>query len=280
MIKLILPLVLILGIIGGVYLVQNRVNLFPKADEIPFQEKVTISNIAPTSFAISYFTKAPSYDFIQYGEDTAVPTVALDRRSKNGLNPQLSTHYFLLKDLKPDTKYFFKINSNGILLPEDSLDAAASSAYLTAKTPVAIPGTPGTEIYGGTVKKIGTGQAPAEAIVFLSSENGQLLSAPMKDSGEWTIGFSGMRSADLSKYLPLSGTDQIKFLAYAARDGFGLFGEYALKKSGINIEVDEGRIPFYKIDVTQPEGGDTGNDNNRGGNVFWITVQDFLKGVF
>lgn len=271
MIKLILPLVLIFGIIGGVYLVQNRVNLFPRADERPFQEKIIISNLATTSLAISYFTKVPSYDFIQYGEDTSVPNVALDSRAKDGKNPALATHYFLLKNLKPNTRYYFKINSNNVLLPADS--------YLSAQTPAGISGRPGVEVFTGTVKKIESGAVPTEAIIFVSSENGQLLSAPMKESGEWAVAFAGQRSADLSKYLPLSGTDQIKFLAYAGRDGFGLFGEYALKTSGINIEVDEGRIPFYKINVDQrvPQ---SSNQVQPEDNILWVRVQDFLKGVF
>lgn len=259
MIKLFLPLILIFGIIGGVYLVQNRVNLFPRADEKPFREKITISNIAPTSLAISYFTKAASNDFIRYGEDTSLPETALDSRNQNGLNPRLLTHYFLLKNLKPDTKYYFKISSNGVLLPHNE--------YLSAQTAKTISGSPGVEIFSGTVRKFEPKTAPAEGIVFLISEKGQLLSAPMKENGDWTVAFSGMRKEDLSEYLELSDTDLIKFMAYAGSGGFGLFGEFALKKSGINIETDKGRIPFYKIETTLP---DNSSDSQNGeDNILW-----------
>lgn len=271
MIKLIMPLILILGIVGGVYLTQHPISLFPRADEKTFMEKITLSNMAPTSLSISYFTVAPTYDFIQYGEDTSVPKVALDSRvGADGLNPRLNTHYFSLKDLKADTKYYFKINSGNTLLPEGE--------YLTFKTPAAISGTPGFEVFSGKVKKSENGAFVAEGIVFLSSDQGQLLSAPVKDDGEWSIAYSGIRSADLSKYLQLSGTDQIKFMAYAGNDGFGLFGEYALKTSDININVDAGRVPFYRINVGQPgkpEATESASDN-----IIWANIKDFFKGAF
>lgn len=266
--KLILPLVLILGIVGGVYLVQNRVNLFPFAQTKNFQDKITISNLSPTSFTITYFTRYPTYDFIQYGEDTAVKNVALDSRLKNGLNPQLTTHYFHLKNLKPNTNYFFKINSNSTLLP--------TGGYLTQQTPEPISGRGGVDIFRGTVKRIDN-KTPLEAIVFLSSKDGQVLSAPMREDGSWVVGFAGMRKANMSSYLNLSGTDQIKFLAYAGREGFGLFGEYALKRAGIDITVEEAKLPFYKIDVSKPPASGQSTPAQAEENILWITIKDLLK---
>jgi len=273
MIKLILPLVLIVGIIGGVYLVQNRVNLFPKAAEQPFQEKIVISNLAPTSLSISYFTKESSYDFIQYGEDTSVATPVYEARTKDGLNPKLYTHYFRIKDLKPNTKYYFKINSNGRLLP--------AGEYLTFKTPSGIRGRASIENFSGTVKKE-NGQDVAEGLVFLSTDDGQLLSTPVNEDGSWTISYVGMRTADMSKYLNISETDQVKFLAYAGLDGFGLFGEYAFRKEDIGVTVYQGTIPFYRINLGQQGVGVEGaaNEDEVDNRTLWVRVADFLKGAF
>lgn len=268
MIKLILPLVLIVGIIGGVYLVQSRVNLFPQAATGAFQEKVVVSNLAPTSLVISYFTASPSADFIQYGENTDVPNQVLDAR-ENGSTSRLNTHYFKLSDLKPSTKYYFKINTRGKLLPENE--------YLTFETPGAARGTPSQEEFRGTIKK-GGGEVPLEGIVFLSSDNGQLLSAPMEKNGGWGITYNGMRTADMSRYLDIDEAEQIEFLAYAGGEGFGMFGEYALKQEGIDIEIDEGRVPFYKINLgQQPTNSSSAQGDEQ---TIWVQVSDFLKGAF
>lgn len=269
MIKLILPLVLILGIIGGVYLVQNRVNLFPFAAESGnFEERVTISNLSPNSFSVSYFT-AGSYDFLQYGEDGKIDKVALDARSVDGRNPKLATHYFNLKDLKPNTKYYFKINSDGVMLPADS--------YLTVQTPGNIAGTPAVEMFKGRVVK--EGSSPREAIVFLSTENGQVLSAPMKADGGFAIGFSGMRKADMSEYLAVDDTEQIKFLAYAGQDGFGLLGIYGLKKDNIEIDLSgsgPSSLPFYTINIGQP-GVSNAEGESQGEGGLLVDLRKWLK---
>lgn len=271
MIKIILPIVLIIGIIGGVYLVQNRVNLFPKADTGNFEDKITISNLTSTSFAVSYFTKQPTYDYLQYGTDQTINNLAVDSRvGANGLNPQLFTHYFEVKNLTPNTKYYFKIHSGSRYYPEGQ--------YLTQTTPAEISGVAPVESFSGTVKMRSGEKPPEESIVFISTEKGQLLSAPMTASGDWSITFNGMRTADLASYYSIPDTDIVKYLAYSALDGFGIFQAYALKHTNIDIKIDNDAVPFYKISVDKPaSASSSGTPQSDQGGFELLNLRQLLK---
>src|SRR5690242_19455533 len=105
--NLTLIILLLIGIILGVSLVSHPVLFFPKAAPSFTPEEVTISNIADSSFTVSWMTSVKTKGLITYGTKEPTGSTEIDDRS----DTEGYTHHVTLKKLEPNTNYLFKIVS-------------------------------------------------------------------------------------------------------------------------------------------------------------------------
>lgn len=106
--------VIILGLIGGVYLVLQEQVFFSQAAPSLSPPKVIFSNITDTSITISWQTSTPIPSFITYGIQTPKDETALDDRDNAKPTPR-TIHYVTLKNLSSQTRYQFSIQSGKVL---------------------------------------------------------------------------------------------------------------------------------------------------------------------
>lgn len=191
-------LLLLVGITAGVYLVElGPTNIATRAlpEIVPIE--VRVSNITDSSFTVSWRTEAASLGLVTYGENaTNLPLPALDVRDQgSSSNRDYLTHYVTLENLKPETTYYFEINSGTETSSYDN-DGQPFSATTAAQVQ---PAEQADTAYGAVYYPDLT---PAEgAFVFVMQEGGSVLSSIVASSGTWGVPLSAMRSADLASLL-------------------------------------------------------------------------------
>lgn len=193
---------LLLGLIFSVYLVSQKINFFSKASSFETPQQVKITNLADNSFTVSWITGKQVAGFISFGASEKLGNTALDDRDVD--SPVLRfTHYVTLKDLDPNTVYFYKIGSKAF---------TQTTASVTNTTPpLAIP------IYGSVNKK--DGGVPEESLIFINIGDGTLLSGFTRSDGKWLITLNNARTKDLTNYLDIKDADEVKLFVEGASSG-------------------------------------------------------------
>ncbi len=191
-------LVLILGIGGGIWMVQKQKPKINK-DEIK-PEKVRITNVSDTKFSVSWVTKKPVRAKLVYGKmGEKLTKVATDDRDLGDKSGEYLTHHITVAKLQPNTQYAFRI------IEEDKIKFDNNGSPYGVKTGPTLSQTPTAETIYGVAKKDATSPAVG-AIVYVDIPGATPLSAIVKKSGNWTIPISVARTLDLSSYVKYDPT--------------------------------------------------------------------------
>lgn len=83
-------------------------------------------NLFSSSATIVWQTTAPSTGQVLYSETQNLNSKAKDNRDQADPQARLS-HFVSINDLKPETKYFYKIQNNGVNYPEKALEFKTAS---------------------------------------------------------------------------------------------------------------------------------------------------------
>jgi Bacterial Ig-like domain len=198
---------LLIGVVATAYLTQIGVIPFGNAapEEIP--KDIRITNITDTSFTVTYHTDIPILGSVAVGTDSVVGQVALDDRDQATGRPQsYKLHSITIRNLKPVTKYYYIITSGKTIYgtKDNPLSVTTGSVLTTspsAQTPLA-----------GEIQVPG-GETVAEAIVYASTQDGQILSTLVKPTGLYILPLNNMRTTSLTSYATFSDTTVIQIIA-------------------------------------------------------------------
>jgi len=187
-------LLVLVAIAGGVVLIKKGPNLFLRAAPELTPTQIKITNVNDTSFTISWITDEATSGFIKYGLNKNPNfTAADDRDQLSGNTESFLAHHVAVKNLKPNTIYFFKIGSGGKIFDNNGQAYQVKTASTISSSP------PPNDVAYGTV--VDQNNNPVEgAIVYLSLANANPASSLTKSSGSWVIPLNLIRSADLSTH--------------------------------------------------------------------------------
>jgi len=189
-------IVLVAGLGAGLFLV-GRATIVPRATAEETPKQIKITNISENSFSVSWVTDVSTIGFVRFGEAAGKleQTIADDRDQLSGEAGIFATHHVTLKNLKPDTKYYFKLGSGTSRVLYDNSGAAYAIA-----TPAVLSTPPAADTAYGTIRKSET--IPAEgALVYLTLPNATPLSTVAQSDGNWAVSLSTARSEDLGAYV-------------------------------------------------------------------------------
>jgi hypothetical protein len=200
--------VLIVSLIAAVGAMLGGPQVFaPRATPQTTPKKVKITNVRDTGFSVSFLTDESTTGFVKYGiAATALKSQAGDDRDQlSGNVGQFTAHHITLRDLQPDTQYFFTIgttsnsqfNNNGV--PFSIKTAKKAGNPSAAKTAY------------GTVMSA-SGNPAVGSIVYIQIDGVGELSALVKDSGSWAIPLSNARTVDGTQIAQISPTDTMTIL--------------------------------------------------------------------
>ena len=193
---------LVVGVVGGVLLVQRSNNLGTQASSEFTPQNIQLSNIAHNSFTVSWSTQKPTTGFVKWGDnkDELRNISVIDETKKH-------THYIQIDNLLPSTTYYFHVYS-------DSRRHSQNNDLFIVKTGTKVSQKPTTEIASGKIVTK-TGLEVDRAIVYAEISGGSTLSDISADNGGWLIPLSNMRSKDLSNYLKIDKEDYIEIFVDA-----------------------------------------------------------------
>ena len=190
--------ILIGGIALTAWFAQTGVIFTGRASPGNMPIDVTVTNISDRSFTVSYITTDSVLGTITYSEPGEEEIVAVDERDQKSGQPQAYTaHSIAIRNLKSGTRYTFSINSGGGTFRDtDQPYTVSTGDRLTDAPPTNQPVT------GKIITQ--DGKAPDSAIVYLQTDNSQVLSALVQPDGTYAIPVESFRTKDLTSYEDIS----------------------------------------------------------------------------
>lgn len=187
-------LILLVAIGVGLYWVKNKTGTAPAAAGLA-PKQIRLANVTDTGFTVSWVSDQSATGKIKLGtESNSLKDQVLDDRDQlSGETGSFETHHVTGKNLKANTKYYFKIESEGRAFDNQGKPFEITTGPTLGNPPPADP------VYGTVLS---AGRSPAEGvIVYVNLANAAPLSALVKSGGNWALSLSTARTTDLKSYL-------------------------------------------------------------------------------
>lgn len=197
-----------LGVFATSYLTQNTAVFRGLASPSEDPKNIRITNVTDSSFTISYVTDSAQTGSVVYGNSQNLSSVATDDRDSQKAIAQHSLHIMTLKNLSPSTKYFFSIVSGQTTYSQSESDTSATKdvaakPFEVTTGPLLNPPSVNRTLNGSIIGV--DGSIPKEAIVFLKSDDSQIVSALIDNNGLYSFPIGSLRTLDLTSYINTEG---------------------------------------------------------------------------
>lgn len=202
-------LFIVIGIAITSYLVQIGAIPFLRAAPTENPENIRITNTTDTSFTVTYGTPAQVIGSVMVNKDQNVSggQVFLDDRDQaTGIPTQHMLHSVTIRNLQPNTKYYFAITSGQTTYLNQGVP-------FTATTGTAISNQPSSEDPLSGLILSPTGDKVDEAIVYITADGGQTVSTLVKPSGIYLVPLNTLRKQDESAFIQLTADTKFQLLA-------------------------------------------------------------------
>lgn len=185
---------LLTGVIASLILVDQPQILKSQASASSDPKQINIVNLSSTSASIIWQTEESSFGFIQYGLlSSNLDAVVNDERDL--ISPQKHLlHFVTLTNLRPDTTYYYRINSAGKFTEVGLF-----------KTPAPTQPNNYPALIGAVIDE--NLQPVPEVLILLHIPGAQTLAAISKVAGNFNLPLSGIRTKDLSSAFNLADTN-------------------------------------------------------------------------
>ncbi|MBP6882682.1 MAG: fibronectin type III domain-containing protein [Candidatus Levybacteria bacterium] len=196
-----------IGLVTVSILLRSNLLFLTNASPAYTPEQIRISNQTDTSFTISYVTDESVLGSLSYGEGVERGKVALDDRDQQSGTPkQYNVHHITLRNLKPETTYYYTI------LSSDKVFQDEGKKPFSIKTLSTLTQQPSRQapIVGSTAYP--DGLTDDSVMVFLVTDNAQVLSTLTKSNGSYVLPLNALRTSDFANYLTFKDTAIIKLL--------------------------------------------------------------------
>jgi hypothetical protein len=221
-------------------------------------QNVILSNWSHDSVTITWTTEKRTKGRVQVYQDYEQIGEFEDSRGKEAT----FTHYVVLKNLEPNTKYSFNIVSN-----KETFSGESEFEYVFVSAPV-IGNTPNPNVVHGKIDDWNG----SDALIFLFANEveSSIISTYVRNNGEWSLDLMDLRSVDLKEYTSISyDSDSMVSLLFFSKVGSKiilgnnntLFGEDRFignikltgKEEDIFASLHEHAIPYPLVMGEQDE---------------------------
>lgn len=196
---------IIIAIVITSLLVKTNTVFVSRADITQTPQNVKITNISDTGFTLSYTTDVENIASVNFAKDKNLGQTALDDRDQTGLIRPHKIHNFTLRNLKPNTRYFFAIISGQNTFLNNNIPYETTTAPKTQFTQAKSPPITGKIV-------LPDGEAPKEALVYAKIDKAQEISSLSKNNGIYSLSLNSLLLEDLSFPLTIDPNDIIKMI--------------------------------------------------------------------
>lgn len=197
-------IILVVGVLVGIFLVQNRQILTPKASPEETPQIVKITNITNQSFTASWTTDKKTTGFVVFGKTDSLGNTA---KQVSSLGEASNVHYVQVENLSPATVYFFKIGSGKNLFDNDG------QPYTVTTGPV-LEALPTPDVIFGKVEGL-----TEPAILYVTIAGVTPLSTLVESNGTWSVPISTARARGLDSYAKYDKKESIVEIIVQAASG-------------------------------------------------------------
>lgn len=192
----------LLGLLGGIFAISRIQSLSSRASLETAPQQLKITNIGSSSFVVSWITPDKTTGLVSVGETKEMGEIKKDFRDLQlPTQTPFALHFVLVDNLRPQTKYFFKIISGG-----RSYDNSGKPfEVMTAPN----QNLPDNDLAFGKILS-STGQPAEGVIVYLSMANTLAQAALTDKEGNWLIALSTARTNDLQDFSRYDRNAQIE----------------------------------------------------------------------
>ncbi len=155
---------------------------------------IEITNVSDTTFTVTWQTESPATGAISV-ESPAAKQTLFDERDSTGALGSYTTHAVTMRTGRANTDYLFTILSNGKAHTQNGTPFRVRTASSLPASDFSLEPAFGIVLTEASLPADG-------AIVYLTPQGGQTLSALVKPSGSWVIPLHLARTNDLLSYLP------------------------------------------------------------------------------
>lgn len=189
------------------FILKNQTIFKSKASNSQKPQDIKITNISDKSFTVTYQTDESVTGTISYGKDKKLGESEFEDvdKEKGSFSPK-KIHSISLKRLMPSTKYYLAIISGSDTFLNDKVPFEVTTA------PAIASGSAGQKNIKGKII-LPDGNAPSEALVYLNTDNSQLLSTTTAKDGKFSFSLEELRTDDLSSYFNVSEDTVFKIIA-------------------------------------------------------------------
>ena len=207
-------ILILLGIPLTTFLIKNQTALKSRASNSENPQNVKVTNISNRSFTITYQTDIPATGSVSYGRNKKLGESELEDvdKEKGSFSPK-KIHSISVKKLTPATKYYLAIISGTSTFLNNGVpfEAATGSDISSASAKSDLASAKQNDIKGKIV--LPDGNFPSEALVYLNTQNSQLLSSAIDKNGKFSFSLKELRTDQLSSYFNLSDNTVFKIFA-------------------------------------------------------------------
>ncbi len=192
--------ILIAGLVAGVYLVGQQQGFFTKAGPTSVPKNVKITNRGSSTYTVSWTTDVPVTGFVKYSDNPSRLTIpAGDTRDQvTGTSSPYTTHYVDVTGLSADKTYYFEIGSGSTTYNDDGKPYQVRTAVAGV--------APTEDVMSGKVLTA-AGAGAAGAMVYVELTGSELLSTLTKSDGTFRLALSNARNKQ-GKFLTYDKTKE------------------------------------------------------------------------
>lgn len=196
-------LIMIVAIPFLIALLRYSLDVGSNADESVLPQELVVSNTSDTSVTITWITEVETKGYIMYGtSESTFNLIASDvRDAGNDALTDYRQHIVNIRNLSPDTKYFFAVNSDG-----NEVEPVQTFSTDSIQEDVALP---------QTLKGRLDVESPYMLVYYFAGNNrsvSETRSTYTANNGTFTYDVSGLQTEDGSSEFPLDGAKIVTYV--------------------------------------------------------------------
>lgn len=196
--------VLVFGLALATRAVSRVTTIFSRAQADLEPAGVGTANVTDTSFGVFWTTDLSTTGAVFYGRSEALSDgAAVDDRDLSGNAGKYSTHFVRVSGLKPATKYFFKVATDGVNFGDKT---SGGQAFFVTTGRVLLQGPKVEPIFGKVLDA--SGSPLAGIVVTWEGAGAGKIAAMSKSDGSYVLAVGNARD--------LSGDNYVSFSSGAA----------------------------------------------------------------
>jgi hypothetical protein len=200
-------IILLVGTFAGVFFLRTNQVFRIGASGAITPKDIRASNLSDTSATVSWVTEDATSTFVSWGETQG----SLDKiEDESDTDQKFYTHSIILTGLKPDTTYYYKINSEGTNFDNNGLPWQITTGSEIAVNQNSDP------ISGSVITA--AGQPSKRALVYVTVD-GYVLSTLTSDAGNFVLQLGSARTSDLKNIAQIDKAKTLLTVSVQAENG-------------------------------------------------------------